>query len=152
MEDLCWVFSPLYTNIFSFQLIDSLPLLFVTVLQSNLTREIKASIQERTAPQRPPFFVFRSSPASTRSSLSFSSFASSSWFLHFPHSLLPLVTQMAVGLSKTNTYLKKSLHTMITMRLKTRATLLLGGWLPDVGANRDHIAVALISNIVFFFS
>lgn len=57
---------------------------------------------------------------------------------------------MAVGLSKTNTYLKKSLHTMITMRLKTRATLLLGGWLPDVGANRDHIAVALISNIVFF--
>lgn len=40
---------------------------------------------------------------------------------------------------------------MITMRLKTRATLLLGGWLPDVGANWDHIAVALISNIVFFF-
>lgn len=39
---------------------------------------------------------------------------------------------------------------MITMRLKTRATLLLGGWLPDVGANWDHIAVALISNIVFF--
>lgn len=71
MEDLCWVFSPLYTNIFSFQLIDSLPLLFVTVLQSNLTREIKASIQERTAPQRPPFSVFRSSPASSRSSLSF---------------------------------------------------------------------------------